>query len=188
MYSELDVNIILGCMASKKVKIYKEAKGEREKKRQTDTNPLKKDYMYLFGTIRKYHNSILYGAEVKKMALPENYYIKMKVFLDNYKKEYQGAKKSGNIEESESDSFSFSLLWLIYTWFIARGNMFGWCFLLTQWNCMARSINIDCIGWHNMRRGEDSIVVKYDDTKSDKAGEKCSNKNLYSNPNDMYVC
>ena len=52
---------------------------------------------------------------------------------------------------------------------------------------MARSTNIDCIGWHNMRRGEDSIVVKYDDTKSDKDSEKFSDKNLYSNPTDMYV-
>ena len=188
LYSNLDVNIILGFMAWKKVKVYKQAKGKRAKKRQADTNPLKKDYMYSFETIRKYHDSILYGAEVKKMSLPENYHMEMKAFLDNYKKEYQGAKKAGKVEEIESDPFSFSLLRLICTWFVAKGNVFAWCFLLTQWNCMARSISVDCLGWHNMRKGEDSIVIKYDDTKSDKGGEKCSNKNIYSNPNDWYVC
>jgi hypothetical protein len=188
IYNKLDVNIIIGFMAWKKVKKFKEAKGRKAKERQAVTNPNKKDYVYSYETIRKYHDSILYGAEVLKACLPGSYHAEMKSFLDNYKKEFQGAKKAGNVDETESDPFSFSLLRLICCWFISGGHVFGWCFLLTQWNCMARSINIDCIGWHNMRRGEDSIVVKYDDTKSDKAGEKCSNKNLYSNPNDMYVC
>ena len=52
---------------------------------------------------------------------------------------------------------------------------------------MARSINIDCIGFSNLKRGTDSIMVKYDDTKSDKAGENCTNKNLYANPHDPVV-
>ena len=41
---------------------------------------------------------------------------------------------------------------------------------------MARSISIDHIGFTNMKGGTDSIIVKYNETKSDKAGEKCTNK------------
>ena len=43
---------------------------------------------------------------------------------------------------------------------------------------MARSIAIDHIGFANMKRGTDSIIVKDDESKSNKAGEKCTNKNV----------
>ena len=53
---------------------------------------------------------------------------------------------------------------------------------------MARSISIDALGFHNLSRGVDSIRVKYDDSKSDKAGEKCTQKNCYGNPFDGNIC
>ena len=53
---------------------------------------------------------------------------------------------------------------------------------------MARSINLDCIAFSNLKRGSDSIIVKYDETKSDKTGENCSNKHIYGNPADPVVC
>ena len=53
---------------------------------------------------------------------------------------------------------------------------------------MARSISIDHIGFANMKRGTDSIIVKYDESKSDKAGEKFTNKNIYANPIDPSIC
>ena len=95
----------------------------KAKERQAVTNPNKKDYMYSYETIRKYHDSILYGAEVLKASLPGSYHTEMKSFLDNYKKEFQGAKKAGNVDETESDPFSFSLLCLICCWFISGGHV-----------------------------------------------------------------
>ena len=46
-----------------------------------------------------------------------------------------------------------------------------------------RSINVDCLSLHNLKRGiSDSIVFKYDETKMDKTGEFMQEKNVYSNP------
>ena len=48
---------------------------------------------------------------------------------------------------------------------------------------MARSCNVDCLSFHNIKRGiSDSIVFKYDETKMDKTGEFVQEKNVYSNP------
>ena len=187
-YSSLDVNVILAFMSMKKRKIYVEPTTAKAKKRQKALNPEKKNKIMSFETIRMYHDAILFGAEKRKVPLPHKYTVEMKAFLANYKKEHSAAKKDGNVEENESDPFSFSLLRLVCVWFIDTGNIFGWCFILTQWMCMARSINIDCLGWHNLKKGEDSIVVKYDETKADKSGESCSDKNIYANPQDWYVC
>ena len=52
---------------------------------------------------------------------------------------------------------------------------------------MARSISIDHICFTNMKRGTDSVIAKYNETKIDKAGEKCTNKNIYTNLTDPSI-
>ena len=52
---------------------------------------------------------------------------------------------------------------------------------------MARSTNIDDIGFRNLKKNADSILCKHDDTKMDKSGEKCSNKNLHCNPTNPHT-
>ena len=66
----------------------------KSKKQQKDVHTEKKDYMYSYRAIRKYHDSILHSAEIQKVLLPETYYLEMKIYLENCKEEYQGAKKS----------------------------------------------------------------------------------------------
>jgi hypothetical protein len=53
---------------------------------------------------------------------------------------------------------------------------------------MARSASIDPLGFHNISKGVDSIVIKYDDSKADNAGEKVSPKNIFANPFNPYIC
>ena len=44
---------------------------------------------------------------------------------------------------------------------------------------MARSASIDCLAFHNLSVGSlDLIVIKYDETKADKAGKKLSEKKI----------
>jgi hypothetical protein len=50
------------------------------------------------------------------------------------------------------------------------------------------SISIDCLVFHNFKSGADSIIAKYDETKVDKTGEKCTNKNIYGNPFQPNIC
>lgn len=53
---------------------------------------------------------------------------------------------------------------------------------------MERSINIDDIGFRNLKKNNDLTQCKYDDTKMDKAGEKCSNNNLHGHPKNPNMC
>ncbi len=79
------------------------------------------------------------------------------------------AKKNGNTDEKEVDAIGTTLFKLLMTWAIEEGNVFVWCFSLLMWHLMARSINIDCLSLHNLKRGiSDSIVFKYNEIKMDK--------------------
>ena len=39
-----------------------------------------------------------------------------------------------------------------------------------------------------MKRGTDLIIVKYDESKSDEADDKFTNKNIYANPTAFSLC
>ena len=53
---------------------------------------------------------------------------------------------------------------------------------------MARSINVDPLSFHNLKRGvSDSIECLPDATKSDPAGQFVTMKNLYGNPKEPEV-
>jgi hypothetical protein len=101
-------------------------------------------------------------------------------FLTSYKKETVDAKKEGKLDEQEADPISWSLFKLILSWALDTSNVFVWTCSILQWNCMARSITIGSIGFHNFRAGEDHIVCCYDDTKMDKTGEMCTGKHIYA--------
>mmetsp|Transcript_12665 Transcript_12665/g.23742 ORF Transcript_12665/g.23742 Transcript_12665/m.23742 type:complete len:121 (-) Transcript_12665:1019-1381(-) len=68
------------------------------------------------------------------------------------------------------------------------GNAFMWLFSILQWSCLSRCQNIDDLTFRNFSLGSDSIIIKFDATKMDKVGEKCSPKNCYANPVDHVLC
>ena len=138
--------------------------------------------------LRKYHDAILWGSQQATELLPRAYYDEIEKFLTSYRKETVDAKKEGKLDEQEADPISWSLFKLILSWALDTSNVFVWTYSILQWNCMARSVNIGSLGFHNFRAGEDHIVCCYDDTKSDKTGEMCTNKHIYANPLEPTVC
>ena len=151
-------------------------------------NPEQMDKLYSFEHIRKYHDAMLFGASQSRAILTNNYYVEVRKFLDDRKKEVASAKKEGKTDESAAEAFSFPLYTQLCTWFLQNGSIFEWCFMIMQWNCMARSTSIDDIGFRNLHKHTDSIVAKYDQTKKDKAGDKCTDKNLCANPENPCTC
>lgn len=133
--------------------------------------------------LRKYGDAIRWGAEVAGQRLPVTYYEAVDKWKAAYKKEYSAAKKEGRVEENEAEPINSKLFTNMCIWAVKENNIFVWVFGLLQWNLMARSIGVDPIGFHNLRRGvSDSIEVVPDNSKADQAGEFVTMKNVYGNP------
>ena len=141
-----------------------------------------------FDDIRKYRDAVLWGSKVAGERLPSNFFDGTETYLNAYKKKWAQAKKQGNVEEHSTDPIPLPVYRFLLRRSIQTNNVFAWTWTLLQWNCMARSASIDSLGFHNFSLGLDSLVVKYDDSKADKAGEKLSEKNLYANPLDWTMC
>jgi hypothetical protein len=138
--------------------------------------------------LRKYGDAVMWGAQIAGQRLPTEYYEEMDRFKASYKKEYAGAKKDGPIEENEAEPITAKLFRLICQWALEENNVYVWVFGLFQWNMMARSINVDPLSFHNLKRGQsDSIEVVPDLTKSDQEGRFVTMKNLYGNAKEPMV-
>lgn len=137
--------------------------------------------------VRKYHDAILWGSEKAKQPLPPDYLREMPKYLDSFKKETRKAKQEGMLDEEEAEPIPFALYIKICEWAILAKSTYVWVFTVFQWNCLARSINIDPLALHNFTPGSDSIKVKYDETKKDKRGVNCTHKNIFANPHDPRI-
>lgn len=138
--------------------------------------------------LRKYRDAVLWGSKMAGERLPSSFYEDMEIYLGAYKKKFAHAKKQGNVEEYSTDPIPLPVYRFLLRRSIETNNVFAWTWTLLQWNCMARSASIDCLAFHNFSLGLDSIVIKYDESKADKAGEKLSEKNVYANPFDWTMC
>ena len=118
----------------------------------------------------------MWGAGILGEKLPTSFYEVSDKYLKSYKKLAIQARKDGNMEEKASDPISFSLYISILQWSINANNIFVWFWTLCQWNCMAQCASVDPLGFHNFLLGQDSIIIKYDDSKSEKDGERLSEK------------
>ena len=60
--------------------------------------------------------------------LPSSFYVKVKEFLEGYKKEIAKAKKegTGQVDENSADPISFSLYNLLLQWALEENNVIVW--------------------------------------------------------------
>jgi hypothetical protein len=155
----------------------------KRKKKEVNGTPK----IYSHGHIRKYRDAILWGAEKADQTLPTNFRPQMKRFLESYLKETKKAKQNNMLDEEESDPIPFGLYRKICSWSIKERELHVWVFTVVQWNCIARSVSIDQLGFHNLSAGEDSIRVTYDMTKMDQGGKNVCPKNVFANPHDPAI-
>ena len=114
---------------------------------------------YSFVHLRKYKDAILHGSDREKQILPQGFEKIMRSFLQSLSKEKTQAKKKGELEENSADPISFNLCRLTCKVAIESGNIFAWIFTVLQWNCMARSCNVDGLGFNVFTIGKDSVMI-----------------------------
>ena len=93
--------------------------------RALEANPEMKDKFFSFEYIRKYHDAILFSTSQRKIISCNTYYIEMRKFLDNYKKEIAYGKKKGMTDKNATAPFTFPLYIKLSTWFLENGMTFG---------------------------------------------------------------
>jgi hypothetical protein len=77
--------------------------------------------------------------------------------INTMKKEKAKAKSNRQVEEKDADAIGMGLYELLCTWTVQSASLTGimvWAFLVTQWNVMGRTVNVDPLGFHNIRKSQ----------------------------------
>ena len=167
VYAGLNVHLLLAFLANKK------SKGEGK--------------LHSFTGMRKYYDAILYGSKQADQLLPRSFYIETEKWMKSYRKEASVGKSKGMVEERAADPVTFTLFRLWMMWAVDSKNVFLWVFGLLQWACMARSVSIGTLAFHNFRLGDDNIICRYDRHKTSQSGESVHDKHIFSNPFDAVM-
>lgn len=139
--------------------------------------------------IRKYKNAIEWGAQRADEGLPSKVFEVMDQFVANYQVEHKKAQKRGDVaQEKSADPIPMTLYKQICRWALDESNMLLYVWTTAQWNCMARGANIAPLKLENIQLGPDSLIIKYDDSKADQAGERTYPKNIYACTFDWTTC
>jgi hypothetical protein len=135
-----------------------------------------------YSHVRKFHDAILWGANQQGTIISKEYHQSMRDYLHSFDKVTTLAKRKGNTEEIDADPLQFALYQKLCKWAVDSSDIFSWVYIVLLWNCMGRSASVDALGLHNLKLGIDSIIITYDDSKTDSTGKNVSPKNCYANP------
>jgi len=91
----------------------------------------------------------VWGAKIQNQRLPYQFHEMFDRFISAYTKEYAQATSEGKTDKNSCDPIPFKVYKLILKWAIETSNILVWFLSLSQWNCMARSANIDPLKFHN---------------------------------------
>ena len=141
-----------------------------------------------YSNYSKYKNAIFYGANQRRVRLPDRFIASMEALNKSYKNEFKKAERRGEVDKNDSDPITRPLYLLMVSWFLEAGSISNWLFSLLQWNCIGRSISIDPLGFQNFHMATDGMKIEYEFTKADQSGEKVKGKNIYANPFDPTQC
>jgi hypothetical protein len=144
-------------------------------------------------TIRSYKSALKWLYKEQKVIMEDSVDQGIETLLQGYKRRVADWKASGKMAVFEgklhltSDGYRL----LSNALFAAQpfGQMlFGWPFIVLQWNLIARSATVagmmmEHVGWE-----ADSLLISIPKHKGDQEGTKCFSRHLYANPLQPVIC
>ena len=139
--------------------------------------------------IRKFRDAVLWGSQQANDPVPATFWRKIEAFHKGYRKKIAQHKKHGtNVADSAADPITIALYQKLLKRTLEENNVMAWHWTQLQWNLMARSASVDPLHVKNFRLGNDSIIIKYDDSKADKQAKHLAEKNIYPNNKNWRMC
>ena len=154
------------------------------------THPTKrKDQPPAFSTVRQYKSALVwYYQECKFTLLPELNQ-SLELLLNGYKRKVSSYKLEGKMPVFEGKyHLTFDGYCLLASTLLVSQMLFGWPYLVLQWNLIARTATVSGIMMEHVGWEGDSLLVSTPKHKGDQEGVKCFSRHLYANPLNPAIC
>jgi hypothetical protein len=146
-----------------------------------------------FSTVRAYKSALVWYYKEHKLIMDPAVHQGLETLLNGYQRRVAGFKHSGKMPVFEGKyHLTFDGYCLIAAALMKaepfNQMLFGWPFLVLQWNLIARSATVagmmmEHVGWE-----ADALLISTPKHKGDQEGVKCFARHLYANPSNPSIC
>ena len=144
-------------------------------------------------TVRLYKSALIWYYNEHKLALEPAINHEIEQLLKGYQRRVAELKQQGKMPVFEGKYHlpyaGYCLLANKLLTLESYGQMlFGWPFLVLQWNLIARSTTVGCMMMEHVGWEGDALLVTTPKHKADQEGVKCFSRHLYANPINPTIC
>ena len=143
-------------------------------------------------TMQQYKSALVWWYKECKLTLQPEISQSLDTMLKGYKRMVSTYKQQGKMPVFEGKfHLPFDGYCLLAETLLGAEHsqmLFGWPFLVLQWNLMARSATVsdmmlEHVGWEG-----DSLLISTPKHKGDQEGARCFARHLYANPLNPAIC
>lgn len=152
-----------------------------------------KDKPAAFSTVRQYKSALVWLYKEEKTIFPADVNQGLETLLKGYKRKVGELKMAGKMPVFEGkhhltyDGYRTLALSLLSAQPSVRV-LFGWPYLLLQWNLIARTATVSTMMMEHVSWEGDALLVSTPKHKGDQEGTKCFSRHVYANPLSPVIC
>jgi hypothetical protein len=152
-----------------------------------------KDKPAAFSTVRQYKSALVWYYKEHKLIMPPEINQGLETLLNGYKRRVSDYKLEGKMPVFEGkhhltfDGYCLLASALFKAEQVSQ-MLFGWPFLVLQWNLIARTATVSGMMMEHVGWEADSLLVSTPKHKGDQEGVKCFSRHLYANPLNPAIC
>ena len=155
----------------------------------TTTPTKRKDKPPAFSTVRQYKSALVWYYQECKLTLLPELNQSLELLLNGYKRKVSSYKLEGKMPVFEGKyHLTFDGYCLLASTLLVSQMLFGWPYLVLQWNLIARTATVSGILMEHVGWEGDSLLVSTPKHKGDQEGVKCFSRHLYANPLNPAIC
>jgi hypothetical protein len=152
-----------------------------------------KDKPAAFSTVRQYKSALVWYYKEHKLIIQPEIHQGIETLLNGYKRRVSDLKLNGRMPVFEGKyHITFEgyclLAKALFTTQSFNDMLFGWPFLVLQWNLIARTATVSGIMMEHVGWETDSLLITTPKHKGDQEGVKCFARHLYANPHNPVIC
>ncbi|MGH2639759.1 MAG: hypothetical protein ACRDF4_10870 [Rhabdochlamydiaceae bacterium] len=146
-----------------------------------------------FSSVRLYKSALMWYYKEKKVIMEPAVNQELETLLDGYKRQVADLKLGGKMPIFEGKYHLTFAGYYALAKSLFHSNefslmLFGWPYLLLQWNLIARSNTISSMMMEHIGWEADALLISMPKHKGDQEGAKCFARHVYANPSNPIIC
>lgn len=146
-----------------------------------------------FSSARLYKSALVWYYKEKKVIMEPEVNQQLETLLDGYKRKVSDLKLQGKMPVFEGKyHLTFEgyivLARLLFASEPFNQMLFGWPYLILQWNLLARTNTVSVMMMEHIGWEADALLISTPKHKGDQEGVKCYARHVYANPSNPVIC